>query len=215
MRSGADARSLFPEAVAIRETFSDPRYLLLFIPLAAGIAFAYVLLLATLALQVTLPYLGLWVLAHATSQELLVGAGIGTLISLLVSLNVYLWRRRVCRPPGLAAAGGTAGLVFNAIGSMICCSTVVPLLLSVFLSGGALASATFGVRGFFSEYSAAFYVLSFLLLWLSVRVVARRFVGSSTLDEEEAIAPDGALGRMDEEERSDLLKGSTTPAARE
>ncbi len=174
-------RPAFPELVALRETFSHPAYVGYFLLLSVLVAFAYLLLLPTLALDVTPGYFGLWVLSFLTPTEEVIAGAMGVLVGLSVVLSIYLWRRRACRPSAPAAASVVGGVAFNAMGSMICCGVLVPVILSLFASGAALAASTNSVRSFFSTYYLAFYALSFTSLVLSIHLTSRRFARANTL----------------------------------
>lgn len=185
LTASARIRGAFPELEALRETLSRPTYLASFLVLAAVVALAYLLLLPTLALDVTFNYLGFWVLAYLTPVEVFISAGMGTLIGLAIVLNLHLWRRRDCRPSGSTAASVVGGVALNAMGSMVCCGIVVPLLLSFFASGAALVASTNWVRSALSTYSPVLYALSFAALWLSVRFTSRRFAEANARGSED------------------------------
>lgn len=163
-----------PEFLATRAALSDPRFLLAFALSALSITFAYLLLLPTLALNVSARYFGLWVLSFLTPTEELVAIAMGVLIGLIVVLSLFLRLRCGCTAGAPAGAGGVAGVVLNAMGSMICCGILVPLVLSLVASGAVLTTDTFQARQFFEAYSPEFYLLSGVVLWGSVRSASRR-----------------------------------------
>ena len=179
MIGGRRSRPGLPEAVALRETFSHPAYVAYFLLLSVVIALAYLLVLPTIALDVTPGYFGLWVLAFLTPTEEVIAGLMGVLVALSIALSVYLWRRRACRPSAPVTASVVGGVVLNAMGSMICCGILVPLILSVFASGAALVAGTNAVRSFFSAYYLAFYALSFAALALSIHLTSRRFLSGT------------------------------------
>ncbi len=187
----------FPEPKALRETFSHPAYLAGLLVLSAVIAFAYLLLLPSIALDVTPRYFGLWVLSYLTPTEEVIAGGMGVLVSLSVVLNLYLWRTRTCRPSTPAAAGVVAGVALNAMASMICCGILVPLILSLFASGAALVGSISSVRSFFSTYYLALYILSFATLVGSIHLTSLRFPFRAAGQEEGSTTGTGTPGTVD------------------
>ncbi len=177
MQGALETRRWFPEAPALREIFSSPSYLIIYLTSAPLVGVSYALLLPGL----TLGSYQLWVLRFLTPAEAIFAGTMGILVPWVLLLNVHLWRHPECRSTERSTAGGPVGaLLVSVIPNALCCTPIIPLVLAVFVSGATLVSLSAPVQYFLGTYGAVLYAVSALALWGSIRVASRRVCTSGS-----------------------------------
>jgi hypothetical protein len=167
------AHSRLPELMALRELFSHRAYWVVYPPgiLATGLAFA--LLQAWLSVGIA----SLWVVRFLTLPQVILTVGFAFLFPLVILVDVYLWQHPACRIPGERGTGhGTtvaAGLL-GVLPNALCCTPIIPSLLALVVSGGAIVSISVPVQYALSTYEPGLDAASLLALWLAVRFASRQ-----------------------------------------
>jgi len=166
-----DARPAFPEVPALRQLFSSPTYVIAYAAAVPLVGLAYAFLLQGLLLGSYQP----WVLRFLTPTELIFAGAMGTLLPLVLLLNLYVRSHPSCRPTGSSSRDASlAALLVGVIPNALCCTPVIPLVLAVFVSGATLVSLSAPVQYFLGTYAVVLYAVSALALWGSLRVASRR-----------------------------------------
>lgn len=171
MHEVRDARPAFPEVTALRQLFSSPPYVIAYATAVPLVGLAYALLLPGLLLG----SYQLWVLRFLTPTEVIFAGAMGTLLPLVLLLNVYGWSHPACRPAGRSSTDVSfLALLVGVIPNALCCTPIIPLVLAVFVSGATLVSLSAPVQYFLGTYAVVLYAVSALALWGSLRVASRR-----------------------------------------
>lgn len=148
-------------------------YRVTFIVLAAGITFAYTLLLPFAYTQrFSLANWG-WLNGEMLGFSFALGIGLAAVLT----LQAYAMRQAAARRAGGAAAG-ILGFAASLAPSLLCCTPVLPTLLATSgLSGVTLLTTTGTLQYFFAVHETAFLGGSLALVavtgWWSARRIAR------------------------------------------
>ncbi len=165
------AHGRFPEATALRQLSAHPAYLAPYPALAFGIGILYALLLPGLLLG------GLrWeYLRFLTPSQIAFAVGIGLLLPLVILADVFLWRHPRCAVPGgRPRAAVASSLLVSIVPNALCCTPIIPSLLALFVSGSTLVTISVPVQHALAVYEPELFIVSLLLLWLAIRLAARR-----------------------------------------
>jgi hypothetical protein len=174
MESGNPGRGLYlPKALGL--VFGRRSYLYSFLVLSISISSLYTVLLPSLPLG----SLNFQVVRFVTPLQLAFAVVFGILLSLVVMVNIYSVRLRVKGTKAITIGSILAGAVNG-----LCCTPVIPSLIAVL---GASSTVVFQysppIQAFFERDYPYFYLLSALLLLLSLQrsskniVCCRRTVG--------------------------------------
>lgn len=167
MKSASFRGSLYL-AEALGLVFERRTYLYSFLLLSIAISSFYIVLLPSLPLG----SLSLQVVRFITPLQLVFAIIFGLLLSLVILLNIYSARYRV---KGVKAI--TLGSILASAVNGLCCTPLIPSLIAVF---GASSTVIFEyappIQAFFEYNYPYFYVLSSLLLFLSLQRSSKSIV---------------------------------------
>jgi hypothetical protein len=153
------------ERYALSTLIAGRAYLSLFLVLSISISVLYLFLLPSLPDGA----LVLYAINFITPIQAVFAPIFGVLISLVVTLNVYSFRIHAS-----SAKGVTVGSVLASLVNGLCCTPLIPSLLA--LSGAStpvLYAISPRIQAFFEFNYPYFYVLSVILLLVSVHYLSR------------------------------------------
>jgi hypothetical protein len=153
------------ERFALDAVFTGRAYLSLFLGLSVSISVLYMFLLPSLPEGALVPY----AINFITPIQVAFSLIFGVLISLVVTLNVYAFRIRTSSVKGI-----TVGSVLASLVNGLCCTPLIPSLLA--LTGAStpvLYQFSPRIQAFFEFNYPYFYLISSILLLVSVHYLSR------------------------------------------
>jgi hypothetical protein len=155
-----------PQALSL--VFERRAYLYSFLVLSVAISSLYIVLLPSLPLGT----LNFQVVRFITPLQLAFAVVFGILLSLVVTINIYSVKFRVKGTKGI-----TIGSILASAVNGLCCTPVVPSLIAIL---GASSTVIFEyappIQAFFERDYPYFYLLSALLLLLSLQRSSKNIV---------------------------------------
>ena len=153
------------ERFAVSAAFAGRGYILFFLALSVSVSALYMFLLPSLPLGALMPYAIQFLTPVQASFALI----FGVLLSLVATLNIYAFKMRVSSVKGVTAGSIVASLVNG-----LCCTPLIPSLISMTgASTPVLYAISPRLQAFFEFNSQYFYALSVALLLISVHYLSR------------------------------------------
>lgn len=153
------------EQSAIALVFSSESNIAIFLALALATSLLYMMLLPSLPSGGLIP----GAIKFITPLQLVFSIVFGILLSLVVLLNVQSFRMNAP-----SARGSAAGAVIASLVNGLCCTPLIPLLIA---ATGASTPVLFQysppIQFFFEHYATYFYLLSSVLLVVSIHTTSK------------------------------------------
>lgn len=158
------------EGNAIRAILNDRLYALLMISLSIIITVIYLILLPSLPNGTISPKF----IRFITPLQVIFSIIFGTLLALIIVLNLYFRRVRKVLKSGSAASNTTVTAVASTFVNLLCCTPILPSIIALFgASTPLIFNLSVPVEAFFENNYIYFYFMSAILFVVSIHYISK------------------------------------------